>query len=281
VRERSLVAFTLLTQSAVGACWTLLAVQLRLGVRGPGESGVGAVLLVMSLAALVGLGASFLHLGRPSNAWRALGNLRSSWLSREILFASAFAAALVASALLSFRKGSTGFWPGFAEGFAAVLGIALLWSMAMAYRLRTVPAWNGWTTNAAFFASALGLGTLSAVALLAVLGGPPGPRDGSPARLVAAALLFHLVGVAATLLWLRRLSSGGRAGRASLRRIAVERKRVLVARFALSALVVVAGLAALVGPDPAWPLAAAVLLAFGAEAAGRSLFYEARVGVGL
>jgi DMSO reductase anchor subunit len=284
VREGSLAAFTLLTQAAVGTSWALLAVQLwasRAGAPEAGDIGAGVVLLVASLAAFAGLGAAFGHLGRPSNAWRALGNLRSSWLSREIFFAAAFTAALGLSALLSLLKGSSAFWAGFSEGLAAAFGLALLWSMTMAYRLRTVPAWDRWTTNVSFFASALGLGTLSAVALLAVFGGPPTFRDLSPGRLVVAALLFHLVGAASTFLWLRRLSSGGRAERASLQRIVAERKRLLAARFTLSALVLAAGLAALFGPDRAWPLVAAVVLAFGAEAAGRSLFYDGRVRVGL
>lgn len=276
MREGSLVAFTLLTQAAVGACWTLLSVQLWFGGREPGRSGAGAVLLAAFLAALAGLGASFLHLGRPSNSWRALANLRSSWLSREILFASAFTGSLAASALLSFRAGPAGFWPGFAEGLAAAFGFALVSSMAMAYRLRTVPAWNGWATNAAFFASALGLGILSAGALLAVFGGPQALPDPSAGRLVVAALAFHVVGVISTLLWLRRLSSGGPIERGGFGRVVADRRRLLVARFALSALVVVAGVAAFFSSEPAWPLAAAALLAFGAEAAGRSIFYEAR-----
>ena len=139
----------------------------------------------------------------------------------------------------------------------------------MAYRLRTVPAWNGWTTNAAFFASALGLGAFAAAAVL-------GSR-----RLVLAALLFHLAGVVTTLLWLRRLSSGDRAERGIFRRIAGERRRLLQARFALSALVLVTALAALFSPGSAWPPAVACLLAFAAEAAGRSLFYESRVQAAL
>jgi anaerobic dimethyl sulfoxide reductase subunit C (anchor subunit) len=262
MREGSLVAFTLLTQTAVGTCWALLAVRSWAPA-----TATDLLLLVSLLAALAGLGASFLHLGRPSNAWRALGNLRNSWLSREIFFASVFTLALAASVVLSRLPGAAGFWASLAEWASAALGLALIWSMAMAYRLRTVPAWNGWTTNAAFFASALGLGAFAAAAVL------------TSRRLALAALLFHLAGVAATLFWMRRLSSGGRAQRGILRRLAVERRHLLLARFALSALVLVAGLAALLSPGSSWPLAAACLLAFAAEAAGRSLFYEARVGL--
>jgi len=262
VREGSLVAFTLLTQAAVGTCWALLVVR-------PSAPATGALLLVSFVAALAGLGASFLHLGRPSNAWRALGNLRTSWLSREIILASAFTGALAASVVLSRWPVAAGSWTSLPEWAAAALGLALVWSMAMAYRLRTVPAWNGWTTTAAFFASALGLGAFAAAAVL------------GSGRLALAALLFHLAGLVSTLLWLRRLSSGSRAERGIFRQIAEERRRLLFARFGLSALVLAFGLAALLSPASPWPLALACLLAFAAEGAGRSLFYEARVRVGL
>lgn len=283
MREGSLVAFTLLSQAAVGTGWTFLVVQLwtsRALGRVAVDGGDAVVLVVAFLAAAAGLAAAFLHLGRPSNAWRALGNLRSSWLSREILFASAFTGALGASVLLSLRTGSSESWLGFAEGLAAVFGLALLGSMAKTYRLRTVPAWDRWTTNAAFLASALGLGVLTAATVLVVRGGALDLRGVPSSRLVLAALLFHLLGAGATLLWLRRLSSGGRPERESLQRVG-ERKRLIVSRFTLSGLVLVAGIVALLAPGRALPLGAAFLLAFAAEAAGRSLFYEARVRDGL
>lgn len=283
MREGPLLVFTLLTQAAVGTCWSLLAIQLwalRAGTRDPGDGGAGFVLLVASLAAFVGLGAAFQHLGRPSNAWRALGNLRSSWLSREIFFATAFTGAIGASAFFSLLKGPSAFWTGFSEGLAAAFGLALVWSMAMAYRLRTVPAWDRWTTSSAFFASTLGLGTLTAASVLVARGGAQALPVFFSSRLVLAALSFHLLGVAAALLWLWRLRSGTRAERESLRRVE-ERKGLIATRFSLSALVLVSGIAALSVPGWAWSLSAACLFAFGAEVAGRSLFYEARVRDGL
>ncbi len=43
---------------------------------------------------------STLHLGRPERAWRAILNLRTSWVSREILFVSAFLGLAILHALL-------------------------------------------------------------------------------------------------------------------------------------------------------------------------------------
>ena len=282
MKEGSLVAFTLLTQAAVGACWAALALQLGATRAGaPDSVAVGVpVLLVAFLAALAGLAASFLHLGRPSNAWRALRNLRASWLSKEILFASAFTASLGASALLPLLGLGGSFGAGFAEGLAAVFGLALLYAMTMAYRLRTVPAWDRATTNAAFLSSTLGLGAFTAAAVLAARGSVSSLPGLSPDRLLVAALLAHFLGVVVALLWLRRLAAGSRTERESLARVA-EHPQLLRARFLLSALVLAAGAAALAAPGRAWIPVAACLLAVAAEAACRALFYEARVREGL
>ncbi len=49
----------------------------------------GAALVVVLEG--LGLGASFLHLGRPERAWRAASQWRTSWLSREVIALPAFA----------------------------------------------------------------------------------------------------------------------------------------------------------------------------------------------
>lgn len=48
---------------------------------------------LFAIVAVLGLGmlASLLHLGNPFNAPRAITNLGTSWLSREILFSVTFA----------------------------------------------------------------------------------------------------------------------------------------------------------------------------------------------
>jgi DMSO reductase iron-sulfur subunit len=76
--EWPLLIFSLLASALVG--WVLASV-------GRAEPpGLGALLGLAALAA----GASTLHLGRKVRAWRALLNIRHSWLSREIALFSTF-----------------------------------------------------------------------------------------------------------------------------------------------------------------------------------------------
>ena len=174
MREASLVAFTLLSQAAVGICGVLLALALRAeraGTFAALEAVALPLLAAAFVAAVLGLAASFLHLGTPRNAWRALRNVRTSSLSREVFLASLFTAALAAAVLVRLRTDPPGFAAGFAEGFASVLGVGLVMTMAGAYRLRTVPAWDRVATSLAFFGSALVLGTLAVAAALALGGG--------------------------------------------------------------------------------------------------------------
>jgi anaerobic dimethyl sulfoxide reductase subunit B (iron-sulfur subunit) len=143
--ELPLVAFTLLTQMAVGLAICVLALSsIPLPV-------------LLAIGGLLGAGGliSFLHLGRKRNAWRAVTHLRKSWLSREVLMAGLFGAAWVLTVgLVWLQKAS------FAPWLMAVLGLALIYCMARVYFLRAVPAWNTWRTPAAFFLSAAVLGTL-------------------------------------------------------------------------------------------------------------------------
>lgn len=284
MREGSLVAFTVLTQAAVGTCAFLLAFEWRAARAGAGASVEAAALPILSfalVAALLGLAASFLHLGKPRNAIRALGNLGSSWLSREILLAALFSAGLAAATLFRLRPGPAGFAAGFAHGFAAVAGFGLVVTMARAYRLRTVPSWDLRATPVAFFATAVALGALAVAAGLALRGSASTDPARGPIPLLATGLVVLVVALVSGLLWLRRLAGGGGAEREAFARTGRERRGLVATRIALTALAVGAGLVTRIAPDAAWPVVSALVLAFAAEAAGRVLFYEARVRSGL
>ncbi len=165
MKERSLIAFSLLTQTAVGAFLALGALHFGIATHSGTyaadrltDSGLLGICLLMGL----GLLASLFHLGTPWNAWRALTNLPSSWLSREIMFALGFTVFAVAfSGLQLFRLG-----PGAARmalaGLSSLVGLALIYSMARVYMLQTIPVWNTPATLYSFFITALLLGVQAA-----------------------------------------------------------------------------------------------------------------------
>jgi DMSO reductase iron-sulfur subunit len=147
-----LVLMLVVTQLAVGAFGLLWLLDLA------GHTDRLWVSAVASLAlAIVSLGASTLHLGRPVYAWRAMRGLRRSWLSREVLGLSLFAgvAAIFAATLLMNAPGRT--WIGLAT---VALGAAGLTCSARIYVVRARPAWYSGYTAAEFFATALVLGPL-------------------------------------------------------------------------------------------------------------------------
>ena len=165
MKERSLVVFTLLAQLITGAFWMLGIIHVwasgRVGAETATELTAGgflALVPVMAAALLI----SLLHLGTPGNAWRAAANLRTSWLSREIVFTLLFGLLLVVFAGLHWRQTGDG-WMRLLVGLAAGLAGGLaLYSMTRLYMLRTIPSWNTWMTPAAFGISTLLLGGLAA-----------------------------------------------------------------------------------------------------------------------
>jgi len=84
----SIIVFTTASGAGFGLLFTL-ALAVALG-DAPASPGATIAALALSLA-LIGTGfvSSAFHLGRPERGWRALGQWRSSWLSREALLAAA------------------------------------------------------------------------------------------------------------------------------------------------------------------------------------------------
>jgi Fe-S-cluster-containing dehydrogenase component/DMSO reductase anchor subunit len=139
-----LVWMTILVQLAAGA--TVCAAAL-------GSARVASAALAAWLLALSG---SLFHLGRPERAWKAIRNLRTSWLSREI---AAFGAACASTALLVAR-------PSVLVGVsAASTNFVALLVNAQVYRVAPRPAWDTPLTAVRFVASAARLGALTAAAV--------------------------------------------------------------------------------------------------------------------
>jgi DMSO reductase anchor subunit len=91
----SVVIFTTIAGAAQGLV-VALAVAVLAGVPFASDSFVAHCLIVADVMLLIGLGASFAHLGRPERAWRAAMMWRTSWLSREVIVLPAFIGVIAA-----------------------------------------------------------------------------------------------------------------------------------------------------------------------------------------
>ncbi|MBL4617795.1 MAG: dimethyl sulfoxide reductase anchor subunit [Robiginitomaculum sp.] len=132
----------------------------------------GLVVFAIAFALVIaGLLASTLHLGRPSRAWRALSQWRSSWLSREGVLAiltfiptGLFALAWV---ILGDNTGIFA-WIGL---IGAVCSMVTVYTTSMIYRsLKAIPAWaTGWTSPGYLLMSLTSGGLL--LSFMAAIGG--------------------------------------------------------------------------------------------------------------
>lgn len=164
VREWALITFSILAQMSVGAFIVLGVVhyfsQRKAGEAQADELSDRALLAIFPVLGL-GLLASLLHLGNPINAYKAVTNLGSSWLSREILFGVLFAVVGFGFALMQWRKIGSFTLRNLVAWIAALIGIGLVYSMSMVYMIPTRPTWNLITTPLSFFVTTLLLGVLA------------------------------------------------------------------------------------------------------------------------
>jgi formate dehydrogenase iron-sulfur subunit len=206
-----------------------------------------------------------LHLGRPGRALKALRNVRTSWLSREVALFSAFSGlSLAYAAWLSPTVGA----------LAVVAGVAGVYASGRLYLVPARPVWNSWRTPVAFFATAATTGPLLAYFTL----DRARVADGWLVALVVTAVAGSLaqVAVAAHLAaTVRRRSDRQHQGTAHLllRRFGGRFQLRLV--LAGVALLLLGGalLEPLAGPAAAGRLAVAVVVITGGELLGRWLFY--------
>ena len=263
-----LILLTVLTQLAVGTvAGTVASEVLAAARRRPAFAGAAVAAF---LAGALALGVSVLHLGRPAQAWKALRNLRRSWLSREVALFGAFAGAAMAYAAASVAGGPT----LSVGGVAVALGVTGIYASGRLYLVPARPVWNSPRTLVTFFATSVATGPL--LALLAVDRRALGP-GGAKVLLAASA-----AGTLVQLLVYRQLID-----RVALRREREYRgtARLLFVRFRVLffgrvAMAVVAcalvSWAVALGTTgaAAWALlGAALLCTSGGELAGRYLFY--------
>lgn len=140
MHELPLLIFTLFLQGSVGVTLWLAFGSTQRSALLPAA---GAFVL-----ASLGLLASALHMGYPLNALNALRHVSSSWLSREIIFASLYLAALGFATLLMFVK-KPGWKPLLVV--AGLVGLVDVFCMAQIYMHASVVTWQHVNTLVLFF----------------------------------------------------------------------------------------------------------------------------------
>ena len=160
----SVIIFTTLS----GAGFGLIGI-ISLGYLGSERPALLAGVVVALVLTVAGLLASTFHLRNPQRAWRALSQIRSSWLSREGLLAIVTLAVFAALALFRIETGAQLIWVGNA---ATLLAVLTVFATAMIYAsLKTVPLWHTvWTPICYLLFAAAGGGLLASL-IVAMTGG--------------------------------------------------------------------------------------------------------------
>ena len=177
----SVIFFTVLSGAGYGLlAWTgIFILSAYLEGRVP-HQGVGpllwAVLLLIGLAmSIVGLVSSMFHLGKPTRAWRAFSQWRSSWLSREgvlaILTTVPIVLVLGMAAVVYFERSYAvlaGLMLPTLACAIVTLSLGTVFCTAMIYAsLKTVPAWKQRLVAPAYLVFAVYTGGLIVTALFA------------------------------------------------------------------------------------------------------------------
>jgi DMSO reductase anchor subunit len=175
------IVFTTVAGAAQGLV-VVVALSTLLGL--PMSERLAGTSLWLALAMLlVGLGASFLHLGRPERAWRAAAMWRTSWLSREVIVLPAFAALVALWAV--WGRGAP--WP--LPLLALLMAALLWWCTAMIYAcLRFIQEWAHPLTLLNYTLIGLASGAVLACALAALLGDLAALRAIGPWALLGTAV---------------------------------------------------------------------------------------------
>jgi DMSO reductase anchor subunit len=209
--------------------------------------------------ALLALGASLLHLGRPHLAFRAVLGLRRSWLSREIVTFGGFAGTAALDALR----------PSPALGaIASALGLAGVVSSVMVYAATRRATWSTGIVGAKFALTTAILGVATTRVVIAATSGAPGFLPDA----LLASIVTKIVLELALLSRARDRDLGAlpRSARLQLGPL----RRVLLARLGAAALALVAA-----SIDATAPSLAVASIALAAALAGelceRHLFFVA------
>ncbi|MDN2483115.1 DmsC/YnfH family molybdoenzyme membrane anchor subunit [Vibrio agarivorans] len=168
--EWPLIFFTVFAQTAVGAFIVVAILNLVVDLKGETKAKLNRNLFFVWAFMALGFMASTAHLGSPMRAINALNQVGESWLSREILFGSAFfgLGGLYWLAEL-LNKGSAGLRKAMMVG-TMVIGVVFMYAMTNVYLINTVPTWDTPFTSVNFALTLVLCGVILAQVLAAAAG---------------------------------------------------------------------------------------------------------------
>jgi len=159
MHEWALLIFSICVQTAIGGMFMLWLYDRN--IRKSGDETTFSVLktplIIIAVLSLIGLATSFAHLGAPSNAFNAIRNIGSSWMSREIVFTSAFIGAACITAGLAIVQKKIN--PVFLL-VTAIIGFIDIYCMAAIYANSLISGWNSINTYLSFYGTAFILGAV-------------------------------------------------------------------------------------------------------------------------
>ncbi|PKO73521.1 MAG: DMSO reductase [Betaproteobacteria bacterium HGW-Betaproteobacteria-17] len=180
----SVIFFTVASGAGFGLFSLLfIADFFKLGGSFSNDQLVAGGLIALALV-VFGLLSSTFHLANPKNAWRAFSRFRTSWLSREGVFAVVFMPlALIYLASIMFDAPQ---WLRVSSGFlTAVMAWITVFSTGMIYAcLKTIRQWNTPLVPANYLALGYASGSL-----LLLLGAVVAGLDTTPYIAMAALIL--------------------------------------------------------------------------------------------
>ena len=193
--ESSHVAFTLVTQAAVGG-FLLLVLGNLFGINAfktiSSSTNLTPLLVVFSVIMSFGLYKLNMHLGKPHRFYRGFYNLRHSPVSREIAGVSLFFASLLGFTFFH----SMDF--NFLANVCAVLGVMSgpigLYYMYKLYRIKARPYWDHWQTATSLIGTCLSFSALIIALFLLVVAEPSVTVFKTLATVVLAGLVIDTVG---------------------------------------------------------------------------------------
>lgn len=191
--EWSLLFYTLLGQFSAGLATAMLAyATINRQHAGEEQARFFKIGLLIATGTIgVALLISFLHLSAPLSSVFALTNLTSSWVSREILMVSAYAASIFVTTMYwqFYKKKKRLTIPLLA--ISSVLGLTMVLTMAKLYMIDTIPVWNTPGSLIAFYINTFLLGSSFALLLLYH------SHKGNFERNIEIVLVFTIIGVLA------------------------------------------------------------------------------------